>query len=174
MDKIEQYFSEGMNAILHLDNKVIGDIVRAIQNYSYKIMVAGNGGSSTTASHFAGDLSKTCKLNAYCLVDSGYLVTAYGNDNGFENIFSEQIERSASPGDVFIAISGSGNSQNIIEAVEMAKSKGMFIIGLTGFDGGVLKDLCDICLVVPSDHMEVIEDVHLAISHCIVTILKDF
>jgi len=174
VQKIDQYFSEVMNAILHIDRSIVEGIVQAIKDSKPSmIFVVGNGGSATTASHFAGDLFKTCRINARCPVDSNYLVTAYGNDIGYDRIFSEQLINNTFTDDLLIVISGSGRSPNIIEAVEVAKKQGLKTIGLTGFDGGLLKNLCDICLIVPSDHMEVIEDAHLAICHCIVNALKE-
>jgi len=176
MERIDSYFSEVVNAIMHLDRKIVYriiDLIKDCDETGNKILVAGNGGSSTTASHFAGDLSKTCRLESYCLTDSHYLVTALGNDHGYHNIFSKQIDNIGCKEDLYIAISGSGNSSNIIEAIETAKSHRLTTIGLTGFDGGLVKDLCDIYLIVPSNHMEVIEDVHLAICHCIVEQLKN-
>lgn len=176
MNKADEYFSEVMNAILHVDRSIVNKIVEAINVCDLKtgkIIIIGNGGSTTTASHFSGDLAKTCQFDSICLSDSSYLVTAYGNDIGYDKVFSEQILRCGYAWDVLIAISGSGLSANIIEAVEIARKQELTIVGLTGNDGGQLKDLCDLCLIVPSSHIEVIEDAHLAICHCIVEMLKN-
>lgn len=151
----------------------IANAIETWDEWGSKLLICGNGGSSTTASHFAGDLSKTCNLEAHCLSDSQYLITAHGNDDGYFQIFSKQVERIGYQDDVLIVISGSGKSENVVRAVKEAKQLDMKTIGLTGMDGGLLKDLCDICLIVPSNHMEVIEDVHLAVCHCIVEMLKE-
>lgn len=175
MEGTDNYFSEVINALIHLDRKTVESIVEAIdicEMHNHKVLTCGNGGSATTASHFAGDLSKTCGVEAYSLVDSNYLITALANDCGYENIFAHQIDISGYTGDLLIVFSGSGLSPNIIESIDKAKELNINTIGITGRDGGRLKELCDICLIVPSEHMEVIEDVHLSICHCIVEILK--
>lgn len=175
MKKTDEYFSEVITALTNLDRKIVANIAQEIGQCDInqgKILVIGNGGSTSTASHFSGDLSKTCGFESYCLSDSTYLITAFANDNGYENVFSEQLLRDGYEHDLLVCISGSGNSLNILRAATNAISQGMKVIGLTGFDGGQLKDLCNICLIVPSEHMEVIEDAHLSICHCIVEMLK--
>jgi D-sedoheptulose 7-phosphate isomerase len=97
---------------------------------------------------------------------------AYANDEGYDVIFAEQLLALGQPGDVLIAISGSGNSANILKVIETARQMQIKVIGLTGFKGGKMKALTDICLVVPSDSMEVIEDVHLIINHILAGLLR--
>jgi D-sedoheptulose 7-phosphate isomerase len=99
-------------------------------------------------------------------------MTAYANDEGYENVFSEPLLSLAESGDVAIAISGSGNSPNVLKGVQIAKELELKTIGLTGFEGGKLKDMVDICLVVPSDSMEQIEDVHLIVNHILTVLLR--
>jgi D-sedoheptulose 7-phosphate isomerase len=135
------------------------------------IYICGNGGSASTASHMVCDLSKNTRkdgakrLKVIGLSDNIGSMTAYANDEGYERIFAEPIISLIQPGDVLLAISGSGNSPNVLRGVEAAKRLGATTIGLTGFQGGRLIDLVDICLVVPYDSLEQIEDVHLIINH---------
>lgn len=136
-----------------------------------KIIVMGNGGSAAAASHFACDLAKGTALAgkkrfiAYCLCDNIPTITAYGNDCGYEYIFSEQLKNLAEKGDVVIAISGSGNSKNVLNAMQVANTRSAITIGITGFQGGKLKELVSTCIVVPNSNMERIEDIHLIILH---------
>jgi D-sedoheptulose 7-phosphate isomerase len=97
---------------------------------------------------------------------------AYANDEGYDIVFAEQLRTLASPGDVALAISGSGNSPNVLRAVETAREMGLVTLGLTGFQGGKLKDLVDVCLVVPSNRIEQVEDAHMVIDHLLVGMLS--
>jgi len=140
-----------------------------------RIYVMGNGGSATTASHIAGDLNKTCRLKAQALTDSNYLITGLANDEGYEEIFSKQLERLVQKNDVIIAISGSGNSKNILKGVETANKLKCLTIGLCGCcsgEGGVLAKKALFSLIVPAKIMEQVEDIHLMIGHILVTELK--
>lgn len=175
MDELDKYKSVVANLLLHLDKVIVQNIVDSIKlcsNNGGRIFVAGNGGSATTASHFAGDLAKTCKLKAYSLVDSNYLITGLGNDTGYDYIFSLALKNYAFKKDLLVVISCSGNSPNIIEAVGAAKIYGVSTIGLLGFDGGLVRDNCDTALVVDCACMEQIEDAHLSICHLVVYLLK--
>ena len=135
------------------------------------IFVCGNGGSASTASHMVCDFSKNTRksgakyLKVIGLSDNIASITALGNDEGYENVFSAQLEPLVQAGDVLLAISGSGNSPNVLRAVEVAKQHGATTIGLVGFKGGKLKSLADICVVVPTDRIEQAEDAHLIIDH---------
>lgn len=135
------------------------------------IYIAGNGGSASTASHMANDLNKGAvvpgqrRFRAVALTDNVPLITAWANDNGYERVFVEQMANFLQPGDVFVAISGSGNSPNILVSVEWARQAGAITIGLTGGSGGRLRMLADYTVIVPTNRMEQIEDVHLALSH---------
>jgi D-sedoheptulose 7-phosphate isomerase len=136
-----------------------------------RVYVIGNGGSAATATHMACDFSKNTvrpgqpRFQALSLCDNQSVITAYANDEGYENIFSEPLLTLGQPGDVVIAISGSGNSPNVLKGVEAAHGLGMTTIGLTGMGGGRLKDCVDVCLIVPSNRIEQVEDVHLIIDH---------
>lgn len=141
----------------------------------------GNGGSASLASHFACDLGKGTsdpkserrRLRVIALTDNMPTITALANDLSYADIFSEQLKNFVEPGDVALAISCSGNSANVLKALEVANAAGATTIGLGGFQGGKMKDLCDICLVVPSDNMQIIEDVHLSVAHAVFTIVKN-
>jgi D-sedoheptulose 7-phosphate isomerase len=136
-----------------------------------RVMLVGNGGSASTASHIVNDLQKCIylesgtALKAMCLADCSPLVLAWANDEGYESVFAPQVQCWGESGDLLIAISGSGNSPNVLRAVEAAREKGVYSFGLSGFQGGRLADLADACIVVPSDSMQRIEDVHLILLH---------
>jgi len=142
------------------------------------IFLMGNGGSAATASHIALDLGKGTirpgapRLRAIALTDNVPVLTAWANDTSYERVFAAQLETWVRPGDVVIAISSRGRSPIVLEAVRRARTMGAVTIGLSGFDGGVLKDLVDLSLVVPSDVVGQIEDAHLAIGHILTSILS--
>jgi D-sedoheptulose 7-phosphate isomerase len=143
------------------------------------IFIAGNGGSASTASHMANDLNKGAavpgqmRFRAMALTDNIPLMTAWANDTAYDRIFAEQLANLINPGDVFIAISGSGNSPNIITAVHSAREAGATTIGFTGGTGGRLSAAVDHCVIVPCARMELIEDVHLVLSHAICVSLRE-
>ena len=166
-----QGLSELINAFpLETFAKILNVLRKARQEDSY-IFIFGNGGSAATASHMTCDLDKTTKqpgkprFKAISLNDNIPLLSAYANDEGYDNVFSEQIITLGRPGDIVIAISGSGNSPNVLKAIQTASNLNITTIGITGFSGGKLKDLVDICLIVPSDRMEMIEDMHMVVDH---------
>lgn len=158
----------------------IKDILLEAHRKDKKVFIMGNGGSAATASHFACDLAKETarkddsrkRFKAIALTDNVPLLTAWANDTAYENIFLEQLKSLLDAGDVVIAISGSGNSRNIIKAVEYANAQKALTIGLTGFRGGKLKGMVQECLIVPSHSMEQIEDVHLILEHILCSWLR--
>lgn len=181
---IEKYLEESINCLKHMKQmklqiEKISQIIKNARDNKNKIFLIGNGGSASTASHFVCDLNKTStmsnkeRLRAISLVDNMSLVSAYSNDVSFTSIFLEQLKNFLSPRDIVIAISGSGNSKNIIDAVSYAKEHGAIIIGLTGFEGGALKSKCDECLIIPSNSMYRIEDMHLMLNHIFTSILRE-
>ena len=139
----------------------------------------GNGGSASTASHFVVDIGKATirgdgkRFRCFALVDNVESVTAWGNDADYSKVFSEQLKGLAHAGDVAVGISGSGNSPNVLEAVRVARALGLATVGLTGMGGGKLKELVDVPLVVPSNSMQHIEDVHLLVCHLLTAYLRD-
>jgi D-sedoheptulose 7-phosphate isomerase len=142
------------------------------------IITAGNGGSAATASHFAGDVTKATRHNrrkpvrALCLNDNMTACTAWANDTSYSHALAEQLKSLGRAGDVFVPISGSGNSANIIQAAIAAKQQQMLILALTGSGGGELAELADVAVIVPSEEMPAIEDVHLAICHVLINELR--
>jgi D-sedoheptulose 7-phosphate isomerase len=138
----------------------------------HKALFFGNGGSSTDAQHLAGEflgryLRERRPLPAVALADNTAGVTAIANDYGYAHIFSRQIEALAAPGDVAVAISTSGNSQNIVEAVTRARALGLFTIGMTGSSGGRLSGLVDALIAVPSEETPRIQECHILIGHAL-------
>ena len=144
-----------------------------------KIFFCGNGGSASTASHFTSDLAKgtivegTPRFRALSLADNIPQILAWGNDSCYEDIFVEQLKNLWDPGDVLIGISGSGNSENVLRAVEYANQNGGTTVGLTGFDGGKLKDMTRLCLVVPVHYMQKIEDIHMLVDHLVTSLIRE-
>ena len=154
------------------------EILRDARARGATIFFCGNGGSASTASHFACDLGKNTvhpvkgRFRTVALVDNIPAVTAWGNDNGYDQIFVEQARNLMRPGDVLVAISGSGNSPNVLHAADYARSQGCTVIGLIGFQGGALKDRADVTLLVPGRSIEQAEDGHLILNHAICTAVR--
>lgn len=153
--------------------QAIADALWATYERDGSIIVCGNGGSAATASHFAGDLAKwtLCsgarRLRAFALTDNIPVMTAFANDQSYSEIFVEQLMTHYRPGDLLFAISGSGNSPNVLNAVAWANSRGATTVGITGFDGGHLAHSANIALHVDHHHMPQVEDVHSAICHAL-------
>jgi len=158
--------------------KIINIFIDAYNNRK-QIFLFGNGGSAATSSHFACDLGKgvetpdSKRFKVYSLADCVPLMTAWANDTNYEFIFSRQMENFIEKGDIAFALSGSGNSKNVLNALELAREKGALTIGLTGFSGGKMKDLCDICIIVENNNMQQIEDVHMILCHVIFSRIRD-
>jgi D-sedoheptulose 7-phosphate isomerase len=138
--------------------------------HGHKLMVAGNGGSAADAQHLVAEfvsrlVNDRPALRAVALTTDSSILTAVGNDYGYECVFARQIEALGQPGDVFLAISTSGNSPNIVRALELARSTGILTIGLTGETGGRMSNLCDYCLRMPSTITMKIQEAHLALEH---------
>ena len=178
-NQIKDYLKYEVETIQHLDIDQINAALNLLLETFEKgntVYVFGNGGSSSTASHFQNDFNKGVsehtekKFNLLCLNDNVATVMAVANDIGFEEVFRFQLQGHIRPGDVVMAISGSGNSKNVINAVEYAKQQGNKIIGLTGFGGGKLKELSDVSLHVPINSMQVTEDVHMIFDHLMMSV----
>ena len=171
---IKDYIELEKKTLDRLDVDAINDAMNIImQAYEGKhnIYIFGNGGSSATASHFQNDFNKGLseyvekKFRFQCLNDNMATIMAIANDIGFEEVFRFQLKNKLEEGDIVVAISGSGNSKNVINAVEYAKEQGNKIIGLTGYSGGKLKELSDISLHAPINSMQVTEDIHMIFDH---------
>jgi D-sedoheptulose 7-phosphate isomerase len=174
---LESYFQQVQETLELLPTanvaRVAEELLRA-RAEEKTIYVLGNGGSAATASHAATDWLKPNKrdslggITAVSLVDN----VARANDTSFDNVFAAQLESLLQPGDVVIAVSGSGNSPNILQAVEVAREAGAVTIGFSGFDGGALSRMTDISVVVPCDSQGMIEDVHLVLVHALTVALR--
>ena len=181
--RTQEYLEEVSQIAAKLDrgsiDKAIGILYEAWKNDS-QVFAIGNGGSASTATHFACDLNKWVsdeadrKFRAFSLVDNIPLVSALTNDNGWGDIYYEQLRNFFRKGDVLVAISvhgGSGSdkagpwSQNLLKAVKYAKDNGGKVVGLSGFDGGVLKTASDACIVVPANSTPHVEGMHLVLTH---------
>ena len=181
---IAKYLQAVQATINNLDPEVIASFATHLENAynsNQSIYVIGNGGSAANASHFAQDLAKGIffekpvakTMKAISLTDNIAHITAIANDTGYQNIFSAQLNTYANTGDFLVCISGSGNSENIVEAVKAAKQKNMFVIGVTGFDGGQLKSMSDFSVHVPLHEMCTVESIHSIIFHLIVLELRE-
>jgi D-sedoheptulose 7-phosphate isomerase len=149
------------------------DLLREARDHNRHIFVCGNGGSASTASHFACDMVKgasfgrASRFRIMALTDSLPTLTAYSNDVSYDCVFAEQLKNFAQPGDVVMAISGSGNSPNVLRAMEYANSIGCQTIALTGRDGGKLAPLAKVNIQARIPHMGRIEDIHMIVAHMI-------
>jgi D-sedoheptulose 7-phosphate isomerase len=160
--------------------KALADAIFECYQHERMVFLCGNGGSGSNASHFCEDLGKgtlrredydndaKARLRVLSLTDNTPYILAWGNDEGFERVFVEQLKNLGSTGDLLIAISGSGNSANVLRAVEWANDHGLKTFGCTGFSGGKLKQLAQQNLHVPLDDMGIVESIHLTAFHWVV------
>lgn len=176
-----EYFDTVARAMAALPLHSIAHVTEALlKAYEAEQMVYlfGNGGSAALASHLACDLGKGTvngngkRFRVVALTDNIPLMTAWANDSHYHDIFAEQLINLVTPGDVAFAISASGNSPNVLRGLEVAKEAGAVALGLTGFHGGRVKELCEVCVIIPSDNMQVIEDLHLSVAHAVFTAIR--
>ncbi|MGH9662260.1 MAG: SIS domain-containing protein [Bryobacteraceae bacterium] len=172
----ERYKQQLLGALDSIDLAAVERAIgwfREARDQGRRIFVCGNGGSASTASHFACDIVKGAsfgrnrRFKIVALTDSLPTLTAYANDVGYDSVFVEQLRNFAEPGDVFMALSGSGNSPNVVRAMEYARSIGCRTIALTGRDGGQLGPLAELHLNTAAPHMGRIEDTHFVVCHMI-------
>ena len=172
----KDYLLAAQGVLARVDHAIVDRMVEVIwRGYEQgrTLFMFGNGGSAALASHFGCDIGKGTiagkrkRLKTVALTDNVALITAWANDKAYDAIFAEQLESLAERGDIALAISGSGNSPNVIRGLEAARRLGAETLVLTGFEGGRAKTLADLCLVVPSDSMQLIEDAHLCATHAI-------
>ena len=157
----------------------IGKLTAEAMQSGHKLLVAGNGGSAADAQHLVAEFVVRLTvdrpaLRAIALTTDSSILTATGNDYGFDHLFSRQIEAIGQPGDVFLAISTSGNSKNIVKALRQAKMGGIATIGFIGSDGGLMCALCDYTIVVPSAVTQNIQESHLALEHIFCMLVERF
>lgn len=176
---IRNYITCEIETLQKLDIDAINNVINLLdetRKNKKHVYVFGNGGSAATASHMQNDFNKgvsewiETKFRFQCLNDNVATLMAVANDIGYDDVFRFQLDGQLDPGDVVMAISGSGNSKNVIKAVEYAKARGNKIIGITGFSGGKLKEMADLSLHAPVMSMQVTEDVHMIFDHLIMSI----
>jgi D-sedoheptulose 7-phosphate isomerase len=183
LNRTDEYLIESQDILGNLDRKAIDEAIRILfeaWKNDNQVFVIGNGGSASTSTHFACDLNKWVsdeaerKFRAFALVDNIPLMSALTNDNGWGEVYAEQLRNFFRKGDVLVAISvhgGSGSdkagpwSQNLLRAVKFVKDNGGRVVGLSGFDGGVLKSAADACVVVPAESTPHVEGMHLVLTH---------
>ncbi len=180
--EVKKYISSVVDTIQELPVELIEEVVEILQEARVagkKIFIMGNGGSASTASHFVCDLAKNTRKEGWPhfkvigLTDNMAILSAYANDEGYENVFSQQLANLIDTGDIVIGISASGNSPNVLRAMELAQKYRATKIGFTGFDGGQLGQMVDINLHIPNDNYGQVEDLHLMLEHIIVHALQD-
>lgn len=180
---IEAAFSAHEEAVersksLFLEIEKMAHLCEAALRSGHKILICGNGGSAADAQHIAAEFvgrfhNERCSLPSIALTTDTSILTAVGNDYAFDRIFARQVEGLGNPGDVLWGISTSGNSADVLEALQIAREKGLVTIGSSGKTGGAMKELCDALLVVPSDVTARIQEVHMLCAHIICQIIDD-
>jgi len=179
VEAIKKYIELEISVLRRIDAMEINALMNAIENSRQKnatIYIMGNGGSAATASHFVNDFNKGIseyieqKFRFVCLNDNIATVMAIANDIGYDAVFEFQLRGKMKQGDLVIGISGSGNSPNVLNAIELAKREGISTAGLTGYDGGKLRKLVDIPVHVPVMSMQVTEDIHMVFDHLMMAI----
>ncbi len=184
MENFRDYSTYLQRAVLAVDENQITHLVSILYDAYLKdktVFVIGNGGSAANASHFAQDLAKGTRVSidfpkrirALSLTDNVAFMSALGNDDGYDQVFEQQLQTYANPGDVLIAISGSGNSPNILSAVKWANEHQLATVGVTGFDGGKLRKINQASVHVPLNDMCSAESIHSIIFHYVVLVLME-
>ena len=182
-EKVQEYLEQQIQSIRDLKKtstifQEIFNILKNARDNEKQVFVMGNGGSASTSSHFVADLLKTSITNesnrfkAMSLSDNIPVLLAWSNDESYENIFSNQLENFLQKNDVVIGISGSGNSKNVLNAIQFANKKQAITIGLSGKGGGKLSEIVKISLTIQSDDMLTIETMHLLVCHLITTMIR--
>lgn len=185
----QKYIQDQLNESSETKKKIFdacaGDILKAVDvlidafNDKKKVLICGNGGSAADAQHIATELvirmnkANRPPLAAIALTTDSSMLTAGGNDIGFENVFARQVEALGAKGDVLIAISTSGKSENVNRAIHEAKKRGMTVIGFLGKDGGSSKSIVDIPIIIPSNDTQRIQEGHITVAHIICGILEN-
>jgi len=177
--EIKAYIDKEIEVLRSLDVNSINTVMTTIleaYDAGANIYIFGNGGSAATASHFQNDFNKGLsehlekKFNFVCLNDNVPTVLAIANDIGYEHVFEFQLNGKLKKDDLVIAISGSGNSPNVLKAIEYAKSQGIKTVGITGYDGGKLAQMVDVSFNVPIHDMQITEDIHMVLDHLMMSV----
>ena len=178
---INEYTQKLIQTIEALDRKELGrfvDLLLDAYEREAHIFIFGNGGSGATASHFASDLNKECsygldkRFKVIALTDNMPILLAYANDCEYSDIFVEQLKNFIRPGDLVIGISGSGNSENVLKAIKFAKAMQCTTVGITGYDGGRLRQIAEYSVNANVADMQISEDIHMILNHLTVKLLK--
>jgi D-sedoheptulose 7-phosphate isomerase len=181
MHFFKQYASDLQRSLLNLRWNQIDEVVHLLHQARIngkQVFVMGNGGSAATATHMACDLNKNTLAPAYprfrviALTDNISALSAWANDSSYEDVFSEQLANFVQEGDVVLAISASGNSSNVLKAIQLARTQKAITVGWSGYDGGKLATLVDVPVVVRSHSIEQIEDIHLILQHMVTAALR--
>lgn len=179
-NKITEYFEREKRVLDAIDKASLSQVMNILEQARLdgrQIFIMGNGGSGATASHYCCDFNKGISIHKdkryrmICLNDNIPTMMAYANDVGYENVFVGPLENFYQEGDVVLGISGSGNSENVVRAIQWAKEHGAITIAFTGYNGGKLKQIADYGVHVPVDDMQITEDLHMTLDHCIMKIL---
>ncbi|WP_300796584.1 SIS domain-containing protein [Helicobacter sp. UBA3407] len=190
MGNLESYIKNQISKSIETKQQILNDAsllaqikqvgLKCIEIYKNgnKTLIAGNGGSAADAQHIAGEFVSKFYFDrpgipSIALTTDTSILTAIGNDYGYEKIFARQLEANGVKGDLFIGISTSGNSKNILEALKVCKNKGIFSVGLSGESGGAMQELCDICIKVPSNTTPRIQESHILIGHILCAIVEE-
>ncbi|MDE5592293.1 MAG: D-sedoheptulose 7-phosphate isomerase [Helicobacter sp.] len=190
MDHLEHYINQQILDSIQTKQKILEDekllaqikqaSLKCIEVYKNgnKTLLAGNGGSAADAQHIAAEFVSRFYFDrpgvaSIALTTDTSILTAIGNDYGYERLFARQLEANGVKGDLFIGISTSGNSKNILEALKVCKERGIFSLGLSGKNGGAMDNLCDLCIKVPSDQTPRIQESHILIGHMICAIVEE-
>jgi D-sedoheptulose 7-phosphate isomerase len=182
MIQVDEYFVELKMILDQLDSTQIAETIQRLheaRKAGRQVFIMGNGGSASTASHFVCDLAKNTRkpdwpsFRVIGLADNMAVLSAYANDEGYEDVFANQLDNLVDPHDIVIGISTSGRSSNVLKAINLANGVGATTIGFTGFDAGELGAMVDIHIHVPSSCIEQVEDVHLVLQHAIIKALRE-
>ncbi|EHD2889951.1 D-sedoheptulose 7-phosphate isomerase [Campylobacter jejuni] len=190
MENLNSYIKEHFQESILVKEQILKDknLIALIKNVSLEVikaykngnktLLAGNGGSAADAQHIAGEFVSKFYFDrpgiaSIALSTDTSILTAIGNDYGYENLFARQVQAQGVKGDVFIGISTSGNSKNILKALDLCKQKGIISIGLSGASGGAMNELCDYCIKVPSTCTPRIQEAHILIGHIICAIIEE-
>ncbi|WP_412690346.1 D-sedoheptulose 7-phosphate isomerase [Campylobacter jejuni] len=190
MENLNSYIKEHFQESILVKEQILKDenLITLIKNASLEVikayrngnktLLAGNGGSAADAQHIAGEFVSRFYFDrpgiaSIALTTDASILTAIGNDYGYENLFARQVQAQGVKGDVFIGISTSGNSKNILKALDLCRQKGITSIGLSGASGGAMNELCDYCIKVPSTCTPRIQEAHILIGHIICAIVEE-
>lgn len=174
IDGLQKYIDEEIRVLRSLNLEEINTVMNVLEKARLerrRVFICGNGGSAATASHFAGDFNKglseklDIKYDFECLCDNLPMMMAVANDTSYDEIFKQPLMNKLHEGDVFIGISGSGNSMNVVNAMEYAKANGGITIALVGYTGGKLKEIADYSIHVNINDMQISEDIHMVLDH---------